>query len=89
MIENGLPVDIIYTDFAKAFDRVPHQRLLQKLMHIGITGNTLRWIESFLNERSQCVRVENELSSWSKVKSKKWDTPRLSPWANFIRNFYQ
>ena len=45
MIENGLPVDIIYTDFAKAFDRVPHRRLLQKLMHIGITGNTLRWIE--------------------------------------------
>ena len=53
MIEKGLPIDIIYTDFAKAFDRVPHQRLLIKMRMLGITGNTLSWIEAFLSERQQ------------------------------------
>ena len=46
MIENGLPIDVIYTDFAKAFDRIPHQRLLLKLKNLGIVGNTLGWIIS-------------------------------------------
>ena len=69
MIEHGLPIDIIYTDFAKAFDRVPHRRLVKKLQNLGIVGNTLKWIEAFLSGRSQCVRVENELSPWAPVKS--------------------
>ena len=70
MVEKGLPIDIIYTDFAKTFDRVPHRRLLQKLMNIGITGKTLRrYVEAFLNERSQCVRVENEFSLWTQLIS--------------------
>ena len=69
MMEKGLPIDIIYTDFAKAFDRVPHQRLLLKLKLLGITGKTLSWIKAFLSERQQCVRVENECSTWKKVIS--------------------
>ena len=69
MTEKGLPIDIIYTDFAKAFDRIPHRRLLQKLMNIGITGITLRWVEAFHNERSQCVKVENEVLSRTQVIS--------------------
>ena len=69
MIENGLPIDVIYTDFAKAFDRIPHQRLLLKLKNLGIVGNTLGWIKAFLSGRSQCVRVENTYSSWEPVKS--------------------
>ena len=68
-IEDGYPVDIIYTDFAKAFDRVPHQRLLQKLKSVGIIGNTLNWIRSFLSGRKQRVRVEQEFSTWTTVKS--------------------
>ena len=65
MVEKGLPIDIIYiyTDFAKSFDPVPHQPILQKLMNIGITGNTSSWVEAFLSGRSQCVKVENEYSS--------------------------
>ena len=50
MIEKALPIDITYTNFAKAFDRVPHQRLLPKMKILGITGNTLSWIEAFLSE---------------------------------------
>ena len=69
MIEEGLPIDIIYTDFAKAFDRVPHQRLLIKMKMLGMTGKIHGWIEAFLKGRKQCVRVDNECSSWSDVKS--------------------
>lgn len=69
MIEEGSPIDIIYTDFAKAFDKVPHQRLLKKMKNLGITGKTLSWISAFLNNRRQCVRVDNEYSSWKNVVS--------------------
>ena len=44
-IEEGQPVDAVYVDFRKAFDSVPHQRLLQKLRDLGVQGNILRWIE--------------------------------------------
>ena len=69
MLENVHPIDIIYTDFAKAFDRVPHQRLLQKMKDLGIIGNSLSWVRAFLSGRRQRVRVDNEFSSWSIVKS--------------------
>ena len=69
ILENGHSIDIIYTDFAKAFDRVPHQRLLQKMKDLGIIGNTLSWVRAFLSGRRQRVRVDNEFFSWSIVKS--------------------
>ena len=53
MLENGHPIDIIYTDFAKAFDRFPHQRLQQKMKDLGIIGNTLSWVQAFLSGKSQ------------------------------------
>ena len=62
-------VDVVYTDFSKAFDSVPHQRLLRKLKNNGIIGRTLAWIESFLSNRQQQVRVDDEYSSWKPVKS--------------------
>ena len=68
-LESGGYVDVIYTDFAKAFDSVPHERLLKKLESVGVTGNMLAWIRSFLSNRSQCVRVDDDLSSWKPVKS--------------------
>ena len=69
MIEKGQSIDIIYTDFAKAFDKVPHQRLLRKMKDIGIVGNVLNWVRSFLTGRNQRVRVENEFSNSVPVKS--------------------
>ena len=62
-------MDVIYTDFAKAFDCVPHKRLLKKMEDVGVTGNVLPWMRSFLSNRSQCVRVDNDLSSSKLVKS--------------------
>jgi len=44
-LDSGYPVDVIYLDFKKAFDKVPHQRLLLKLAAHGISGNVLKWIE--------------------------------------------
>ena len=65
----GKSFDLIYTDFSKAFDSVPHARLMNKLKVMGITGEVLGWIKSFLTNRKQRVVVEGEMSSWSDVKS--------------------
>ena len=48
-LDEGYSIDVIYLDFQKAFDTVPHRRLLQKLTSFGIHGNVLKWIESFLS----------------------------------------
>ena len=61
--------DCIYLDFAKAFDSVPHKRLLNKLQAYGITGKLLKWVEDFLTDRQQRVIVAQENSSWTKVMS--------------------
>ena len=55
--EMEIPFDCIYLDFAKAFDRVSHQRLLTKLYNIGIRGNLMNWIKDFLKGREQRVVV--------------------------------
>ncbi|CAG9120906.1 unnamed protein product [Plutella xylostella] len=55
-MERGGQVDVIYTDFEKAFDRVDHAILLQKLQQLGIHGDLLRWVKSYLSNRSQAVR---------------------------------
>ena len=69
MTDAQKPVDIIYLDFRKAFDSVPHQRLLLKLASYGITGNILKWTESFLTDRSQVVRIGDIKSNHAKVTS--------------------
>ena len=69
MIENGDAIDVIYTDFSKAFDSVPHQRLLRKMKSLGIVGDTLSWVKGFLSNRRQRVRVDDELSNWIDVIS--------------------
>ena len=50
-LEDGEQIDAVLLDFSKAFDNVPHQRLLLKLQHYGIRGQLLSWIESFLTGR--------------------------------------
>jgi len=52
-LDNGFRTDIAIFDFSKAFDSVPHRRLLLKLDHLGICGRTKVWISSFLSDRSQ------------------------------------
>ena len=65
----GLPWDAIYTDFSKAFDSVPHERLLKKVEAYGIQGNLLNWIRNFLSSRKQRVVLGSKYSNWQDVTS--------------------
>ena len=68
-LDKGNQVDIFFLDLEKAFDTVPHELLKSKLHTYGIDKITLNWIDSFLCQRRQRVRVEGEYSNWSKVES--------------------
>ena len=68
-LDSGHAVDVIYLDFAKAFDKVPHRRLLVKLEAIGVSGNFLSWIEDWLTDRVQRVVLNGKCSKWTKVLS--------------------
>ena len=69
IIDQGKSADIFYLDFAKAFDKVPHTRLIQKLKNKGIHGKVLKWIENWLADRTQKVKVGSEKSSSCNVES--------------------
>jgi len=60
-------VDVIFLDFAKAFDKVSHSHLLLKLQHHGSKGQLLEWISDFLTTRRQRVVMEGHSSGWSEV----------------------
>ena len=68
-VDEGNPMDIIYLDFAKAFDKVPHGRLIQKLHAHGVTGKILTWIQSWLTDRKQRTVLNGETSDWAPVES--------------------
>ena len=57
-------MDVIYLDFAKAFDKVPHARVLKKLEAHGIRGQYAR-----LADRKQRVNINGKVSGWAEVKS--------------------
>ena len=67
ILENGDNLELIYLDFAKAYDKVDHQILLKKIENMGIKGNTLAWIKHWLCQRRQRVHVGQELSNWNPV----------------------
>ena len=68
-MQSKTQTDVLVMDFSKAFDRVGHKRLLTKLGRYGITGNTARWIESFLAGRTQRVVLEDATSYSAQVRS--------------------
>ena len=61
-LDSGTAMDIAYMDFRKAFDSVPHQRLIFKLKNYGISGKLLSWIQDFLSNRTQYVKINNSKS---------------------------
>ena len=69
-LNNDEEVDVIYLDFAKAFDKVDHKVLMAKLQRYGIHGKALDWIREFLVGRQQTVVVEGHKSSFQPVKSR-------------------
>ena len=67
--ERGRQTDMIILDFSKAFDRVPHLRLLAKIHDYGIRGPTYNWIRSFLKDRNQQVVIDGATSDKVQVVS--------------------
>ena len=69
LLDDGHAVDVLYLDFAKAFDKVPHTRLLAKCRGLGLSGKLLLWIEKWLTDRKQRVILNGCFSSWGDVLS--------------------
>lgn len=69
VIESGSQVDVIYTDFSKAFDRIRHTHLIAKLAEIGLHSSFLEWITSYLSKRRQYVKIGDSSSKTFFVRS--------------------
>ena len=68
-LESGGQIDTIYSDFEKAFDKVPHRRLISKLHTYGLHDTIINWICDFLAARKYRVKVNNSFSRWNDVTS--------------------
>ena len=68
-VNKGYSVDLVLLDFAKAFDKVSHKKLIQKLEAYGINSLLVKWIESFLTGRKQRVLIGDNSSEWEDVTS--------------------
>ena len=69
MCEEGRAVDIVYLDFQKAFGKVPHRKLLNKVESHGISGYIHHWISDWLSNRKQKVVLNGKFSDWRNVSS--------------------
>ena len=68
-LDGGRPMDIVYLDFAKAFDKVPRERLINKVRAHGIHPELVRWIDAWLTGRHQRVVLNGRHSEWREVLS--------------------
>ena len=62
-------IDVAFLDFAKAFDRVSHPHLINKLKSYGVSGQLLEWLNNFLSNRKQRVMIDGHESNWLEVTS--------------------
>ncbi|KAJ8018258.1 LINE-1 reverse transcriptase-like [Holothuria leucospilota] len=74
LIDQGIPVDVVYLDLQKAFDTVPHCRLLHKIQAHGIDGLVLHWIQEWLKDRRQRVVLNGSRSEYCTLMewTEKW-----------------
>jgi hypothetical protein len=68
-VDENESIDVVFLDFAKAFDKVPHKRLMAQLRAHGVGGKVLMWIGKWLGERRQNVVLNGASSSWENVLS--------------------
>ena len=68
-LDAGDEVDVVFVDLRKAFDVVPHVKLIAKLEAFGVCCKTLRWIRAFLKDRKQTVRLNGKISNSNSIVS--------------------
>ena len=68
-VNNGKTLDLIFFDYSKAFDKVCHTILLQKLVDIGVSNQLVRWISDFISSRRMQTKVHGATSDWHRVTS--------------------
>ena len=68
-MDKGEPIDVVFLDCQKAFDKVPHERLINKLSALGVSNKIIAWIKEWLRDRRQRVVLNGEGSKWISVTS--------------------
>lgn len=68
-VDKGYEIDVVYTDFEKAFDRVSHGELIDKMNKCGLNEKLIEWVRNYLDGRKFRVRVNNGMSRYCDVKS--------------------
>ena len=67
-VDEGKVVDIVYRDFKKTFDKVPHRRLFAKVRDCGVAGQVDNWIANWFSGRKKRVTVSGRMSCWEDVR---------------------
>ena len=78
-VDERSPVDIIYLDFQKGFDKEPHKKILVKLKAHCLGDGIFDWIKQWLTDRRQRVVVDGEVSNWKLVLSGETQGSVLGP----------
>jgi len=80
-LESGGQINVIYADFEKAFDKVSHKLLLRTLRYYKVNESVILWIESFLCNRKQRVKINRFYSDWAGCIQ--WNTT-----GNYFRSYF-